>query len=158
MIVILKIILSYLIPPKQAANSNRFRDDWFLNQKNRRHEKEDHKLSHPLPQAPWEMPEVFLHWKLIAFDRHVQACLLQFPLSAHLLLNSIIMPPEPSLCFREKQNIYALIPKSSNLGDVSWLRAWGSDWAGSSLGRTITWVTGCPCPWLHSRPHLLFLW
>lgn len=56
-----------------------FCDDWFLNQKSKKNEKDEHTLSCPLPQAPREMPEIFLQWRLITLDHQVQACLQHFP-------------------------------------------------------------------------------
>lgn len=66
--------LSHLIPPKQVVSPHGFCDDWFLNQKNKRNEKNDQKLSCPLPQATQEMPGIFLHWKLTTWDHLIRFC------------------------------------------------------------------------------------
>lgn len=77
--------------------------------------KGDHELLRALLQAPQELPEIVLCWKLITLDRQVQACLLPLPHSAHLLLNSIIKPHGLFLSFREKEEHFCLGPSSPDL-------------------------------------------
>lgn len=69
-------------------------------------------------------------------------------LPACLLLNCIIKAQELSLCFREKKNVYALVPSSPNLSDISWLWAWRSDVSRGScyLCTTVTRATSSPSP------------